>query len=356
MIKPDCILTIRSNALHLQQLYTGLSMLHRQERIRLHVKVAASCARLTVPSAVHPGVILMQVNGNTIAFDMSDAANLHTDALKQADLYFKRSFASNLVAAAEGGNKVRPYGLNYWVLPDFIDTFSVRRAFAFYRSGEWLKQIGRTLDTGNRIQYSPRLADLQAPPATGQEPRILFLARTWDTDNDDHFQLSAAEQEDRQSINEMRADCIRQLRDTFGKYFTGGLLPTPHAMANYADCVVGQDGLTTKRNYLQLVKQHSICVATTGLHGSIGWKFGEYVALSRAIVSEPLCYQVPGNFKAGQNYLEFTSAAHCVEQIGRLMDSSQQRAALMQANHQYYQMALQPDQLVWNCLQQVLTG
>jgi hypothetical protein len=352
----QCQLDISSNALHLQQLYTGLSMLAKQQKIQLKYRVAPACAELKLPSAVHPGVIALKANGMTLAFDMSDAGSLHQPMLEQADLYFKRSYAPELVNSANGGHKVRPYGLNYWVLPDFVDGFCLRRALAFYRSGEWLKQIGRTLDTGNRLQYSPRLSDIQAEPAPEPQPRILFLARSWDTDNDDHFQLSATEQADRRSINEMRAECIRQLRKEFGMHFTGGLLPTDHAKANYNDCVVGENGLTAKRNYLQLVKQHSICVATTGLHGSIGWKFGEYVALSRAIVSEPLCYQVPGDFAAEQNYLQFATVEQCLEQVGCLMDSKAKREQMMQTNQRYYQQSVRPDQLVWNCLQQAVNG
>jgi hypothetical protein len=45
-----------------------------------------------------------------------------------------------------------------------------------------------------------------------------------------------------------------------------------------------------------------------GLYESNGWKLGEYVAGSKAIVSEHLHYDAPGNFSPEQNYLEFNSA------------------------------------------------
>ena len=57
--------------------------------------------------------------------------------------------------------------------------------------------------------------------------------------------------------------------------------------------------------FLNIVKSSDICIATTGLHKSIGWKFGEYIAASRAIITEPLYYEIPGELKRGSNYLEF---------------------------------------------------
>lgn len=39
---------------------------------------------------------------------------------------------------------------------------------------------------------------------------------------------------------------------------------------------------------MRLMKQSRICIATTGLHDSIGWKFAEYVVAGRTIVIEPL--------------------------------------------------------------------
>ena len=352
--KLECQLTIRSNLVHLQQLYTGLSILRRQKRITLGFGAADPLASVPQSTTLHPSVISLYVNGKVVVFDVADAAGLNPEMLSAADLYFKRSYDAAVVETSGALAKVRPYGLNYWVLPNFVDGFGLRRALALYRGKRLVRQIAPTLDVGNRLHYSPRLRDLQASPMPKQEPKILFLARTWDPDKS-HFQITEARQADRREINDMRAACVRALRKRFGGRFTGGLAPTAHARAQYPDCVVGEAGVTEKKHYLNMVKRHSICVSTTGLQGSVGWKFGEYVALSRAIVSEPLGSKVPGKFGQDRNFLEFETVDQCVEQVGILMDSAEKRAKLMQANYDYYQVALRPDQLVLNCLQQVLS-
>ena len=91
-------------------------------------------------------------------------------------------------------------------------------------------------------------------------------------------------------------------------------------------------------------------MATTGLHGSIGAKFAEYIAQAKAIVSEPLNYQVPGNLSSEVNYLEFTSIDGCVESAVRLIDDRDLRVSMMMDNCRYYHAYLRPDALILNTL------
>lgn len=95
-------------------------------------------------------------------------------------------------------------------------------------------------------------------------------------------------------------------------------------------------------------------MATTGLHGSIGWKLAEYVAFSKAIVSEQLIYDVPGPFAAGRNYIEFTSPEECLNGALRLIEDMALRKQVMQSNADYYRDYLRPDALVRNALKTAL--
>ncbi|MDP5030750.1 MAG: hypothetical protein NWQ54_15550 [Paraglaciecola sp.] len=349
-----CCIDVDSNSLHLQQFYLGLVELVKQDKITLNYRFTSSCKNVNVPSSVQKSIAKLNVNDCVVVFDMADSALIQQEYLDSCDFYFKRSFSIKHISQYRGAEKVKPYGLNYLVFPDNVVLFNVMRACNFIRSGEWIKQIIRSLDIYNKLQYSPRLADIQDQPKPDLEPNVLFLARSWDESSDEHLELTIEEKIDRVSINEVRAECVRQLRKEFGSRFTGGLIPTPHAKKYYADCLVSNATLTLKRNYINLVKQHSICVSTTGLHGSIGWKFGEFIALSKAIVSEPLCYEVPGSLKHGENLLVFEHPDKCVEQVGMLMDSADLRRKLMINNHNYYKNFLKPDVLVLNALKQVL--
>ena len=91
-------------------------------------------------------------------------------------------------------------------------------------------------------------------------------------------------------------------------------------------------------------------MATTGLNGSNGWKLGEYVALSKAVISEPLVFQVTGDFAKEKNYLEFTDPEKLVTAATRLFDDKTLRLALMINNYRYYQAYLRPDALILNTL------
>ena len=103
-----------------------------------------------------------------------------------------------------------------------------------------------------------------------------------------------------------------------------------------------------------MVKESSICIATMGLHESIGWKFAEYVSASKAIVSEELHYEVPGDFQSGRNYLTFKTPEECVDQIDKLVKDEDYRYQMMVNNFNYYHQYVRPDRLVLNSLITIL--
>jgi len=85
------------------------------------------------------------------------------------------------------------------------------------------------------------------------------------------------------------------------------------------------------------------------LHRSNGWKLGEYVACSRAIVCEQLYHHVP-EFRPDQNYSVFRNTSECVEGVGVLMESKSARDRMAEANRDYYLQRLRPDRLMWKAL------
>ena len=139
------------------------------------------------------------------------------------------------------------------------------------------------------------------------------------------------------------------LKESLGPRFTGGFTPNRFAQENYADLVVSPDS-TSQQSYLRTLKSFPICVASTGLHGSTGWKLAEYVAFSKAILSERLLYDTPGAFEPRRNYIEFTSAEECLNGAVRLIEDTALRQQIMQNNAAYYRAYLRPDALVRNAL------
>jgi hypothetical protein len=360
MPRPECRLIWYSTGGHLQQLFTGFVMLHARGLVGL------SQARSREPLSSGPAHHLKNVGGAHLTvvingeirvhYDCHDAAELHEEQLERCDFYFKRSYSQPYVDSLKRhAGKVLPLGLFYRVLPERFHLASIERALLGSRGlRETLNSLVDAVDVRNWLKYSARVRELEALPEPDQPPRVLFLAAA----HDPYRRAERAPQkiEEMRLINDTRARCIRLLRKALGPRFFGGFIHTRYSAANYGDCLAADDAVTRKRNYIKLLKSFPIGIATTGLHGSIGGKFAEYVALSKAIVSEPLNYQVPGELQAGRNYLEFASPEQCVEQAMHLMEHREERTRKMLNNALYYQSYLRPDALVLNSLLKVLSN
>jgi hypothetical protein len=107
---------------------------------------------------------------------------------------------------------------------------------------------------------------------------------------------------------------------------------------------------------LNKLREFPICVATVGLNGSNGWKLAEYVAASKAILSEPLVYEVPGEFTHEKNYLQFQTPDELVETAVKLIEDAELRSSMMHANRQYFREYVRPDAMVRNSLKIALAA
>jgi hypothetical protein len=348
-----CRLLYQSSSPHLQQLYTGFLMLHRngairlsQERRRTPTEYPSRALHLRDGAHAHLDAI---IDGKVrIHFDTHDGEDIATGELDDCDIYFKRSYSPSLIATLppHQASKIERLGLNYRVLPSGIDWFAMRRTLSLDDMPR-ARQLKQALDAGNALGDQPRVGRMESPPQRNAEPKVLFLAATYDPYDDPTRTRDKIE--DRISINETRASCIRRLRSVLGHLFTGGVADSPFARKQYPDLVM-PDSVTKQASYLAKMRAYPICVATTGLHGSIGWKLAEYVAFSKAILTEKLVYSVPGDFGPGRNYIEFASADDCAAAATRLVDDKDLRERLMLNNAAYYRSYLRPDALVANAL------
>ena len=180
------------------------------------------------------------------------------------------------------------------------------------------------------------------------------MTRAWDPF--DIRDRSAEKADERIRINETRASCLESLKREFGDDFLGGFERTDYAARNYGGLLLQDGELSSKENYIKLLGAYPICVTTTGLHGSIGWKMGEYVAFSKAIVSERLTYETPGDFGEGRNYLGFDTAEGCVDAVRELISDAGLRQKIINNNHNYYLKYLKPDVAIKRTLDIALSG
>jgi hypothetical protein len=330
-------LTCWSNEAHLSQVYTGLTMLHRRGTIDLEQIVREPPApnphpdcppHLRYAKAWHCAI---ESRGVSYYVDVHDDDDISIDALHSCDVYLKRSFNP----LKQMSDKVRPLGLNYQVYADGRDWFEfVRR----------LKLEGHLAAAKYPLSRRLRVSEFESPPSRS-EPSVLFLCRAWEPEPN----RSTDKNEERIRISESRAECVAALRKEFGSRCIAGLSPSDYAVEHFPHAIVNDARITERRKYLRLVRSTPVCVATAGLHESNGWKVGEYVAHSRAIVCEELRHSVP-EFLAGHNYLPFRTVSECVEAVGVLMESKSIRDRMAEANRDYYLRRLRPDRMMSSAL------
>jgi hypothetical protein len=286
-----------------------------------------------------------------IYYDTHDSYEIDQTHLETCDFYFKRSYDSKYILESHlnSYNKIFPLGLNYLVFSNSIDFFAFKRNFLLNKA--FVKKIDqsiRAVDFNNYLTFNPRLRDIQSFPNTVNEPKVLFMVTAYDPY--DSLDREKDKIEERIYNNEFRANCIRELRKEFGKFFYGGFMHNNFTIDRYRDLLIDNSKNGRKDIYLKNINEYSIGVATTGLHNSIGWKFAEYIAFSKAIVSEKLHYSVPGDLSPNNNYLEFNSPIECVEKVALLFDNKELREQMMFNNAQYYHHYVRPDALVLNTL------
>jgi hypothetical protein len=291
-----------------------------------------------------------------IVYDTSDGKELDDHDLVWCDFYFKRSFDRGYVAHLPKREVIFPLGFNYPAYGPH-DYSLVRLLWAIISSNS-LSNLEKVLNSVFRLtalsdflktssgRKNALYSNIEDLPRFDLPNRAIFFTRLWDPGRTQDLSLV----EEREKMNQVRVEIIRKMRLHFGDHFLGGLEPTQYAVKYFGDCVVHDPRIVYKKNYMKLLRQASIGIATEGLQKSNGWKIAEYIAGSKAIVSRTLCYEIPGNFQAGENYLAFATSDEGIEQVSKLLNNPQLLFAMKVRNFVYYNSFLRPDVLIWNTL------
>lgn len=340
-------------------------MLHA--RLRLTTSSPHTCAVLTgfhllaqqgaltctledcrIPASPLAGEALLEADcgGLCLVFDLMDGYFYNRpeavfSLFERADVIFKRSYSKpqNSLLPASVRAKLRPLGLNYFVTYPGCPLTPPRR-----------NPLARWQDRRQNTSCTVPVFEAALPHLT-KHPQVLFLTRLWDP-SEPALQAHPELQAQWEAVSRSRIALLRALREAFPGQFIGGVSQSSYAEALSPDLILPARA-TSKRQYLAQVRRSAVCIASTGLHQSVGWKLAEYLAAGRAVVSEPLCCQLPGPFASGQNYLPYTTPEECVAQAKQLLTHPDALLAMAQRNRRYYQEYVRPDAQLAHALAQL---
>lgn len=333
-------LIIPTNIHHAAQIIAGFLMLKEQG---WDVEIVNRSRDKSDPFHGLPA-LFAEYRGKRLFYDLWDGYQDPPDmtlALGKCDFYFKRSFseAKNRELFPEDAERIYPLGFNYYV------THPKNPA----DEPLW-KAMLRPLQGKTPARYFvPKVFEGDGEAPCGNPPKILFLARLWGREA---WLEGDPANDEREQISHDRIAIIRALREAYGGAFVGGINDCPLSRQLAPDLIVPRE-LTERRHYLNVVHSSDICIGSTGLHGSIGGKTGEYVAAAKAIVHEQFHYSVTGDFREGVNYLSFRTPEECVAAVASLVSDPERIQAMKRANAAYYQESLRPDMLVKHTLEVV---
>lgn len=351
----ECMLYCNNNSGHLNQVYTGFGLLKKRDICKVDVVKGDRYQTVISGDPVLSVVVKIGSNKAKICYDMRDGAAISTKLIENSDFYFKRSYDNSI----HKNSKILPFGFNYLAYGDVLEDFSITKLLfdakhirTIKNLEHFLINVCRSSRSISRIfninsgRYNCHFTEFESFPNLSESNSIILFTRTWDPSLAKNSDLS----DERNYINQMRADCIRILRKEFGPDFKGGFYRDKYSIEKYPDCVVADRSAINRRNYIKNVKNATICISSMGLEKSNGWRIAEYIALSKAIVSEKLYYEVPGNFNNNTNYLEFTDAESCLGGVYSLYHDYEKRVKMMKNNFIYYNQHMRPDVIVMNSL------
>lgn len=151
-MKFSCELITCSDVEHLQQIYTGFSILHRKGFLELKQTIPTEFlqnkndANRWVDYKFFNATVIINEKVK-ICYDTHDWNWIDEEILREVDFYFKRSYDEDYLSQFKEKNKVFPLGLNYQVSNSDIDFFKLQRA-TFYNRQDKIKNVAKALQMG----------------------------------------------------------------------------------------------------------------------------------------------------------------------------------------------------------------
>lgn len=350
---------------HVCQIVAGYKML--EDLGILKIKSAKPCTEFrTSGNYEHNSIVEVEIDGKIIVYDMADGyQSIHRkdrfdSQLDRVDFYFKRSYYPEFHKDMKNKDKIKSLGLNYLCSckNNPYDKFYFNEKHGISE----LRRLATHVHTRNidKFYYS----QFESNEIAYDEYNLLFLARIWDytKTNLDHIKKVYPYFSDSEAIVETerwrsslenatktRIEYIKALREHFGDKIISGISRDPFAEKMCPELIVS-DEMTERNKYIETIKKNYVCITSEGLHHSIGWKFAEYVSAGKAIITEPLYYEVPYGFTENKNYLVYNDVESLISKCEYLLNNVSEIHCMEENNRNYYFQHLRPDMLIMDSL------
>lgn len=255
-----------------------------------------------------------------LVISADDHASVRPAALEWADRIGKVNLSSSqLSKGIDGLVPIGPsFGIRAWLLGESID----------------LARQARSLTGPSRRdrlyieQFRKRLPETAYRPGRSDPAYVFFTAWPWTRHPE---------------VNPPRAAFIRACRRQRGLRFEGGFAPRRRGNPSELAGLFAPKRYPL-REYLDKLGRSAVVFNNPAVHGCLGWKLGEFLALGKAIVSLPIENVLPAPLEHGIHlHIVDGSPDALDEAIRRIREDDAYRRGLEQSAREYYDTWLSPE-------------
>jgi glycosyltransferase involved in cell wall biosynthesis len=294
-----------------------------------------------------PHSLCFEMDGKRIYISAEDSSTFNPDGLQWADVYAKVNIDPN-VAPEHHQQKVLPIGPSFGVKNYGLGktlTHMARTTIMITSSYDNLrKRFGkywpREHVANHWRQFKHRLPLSVYHPAPSQRDYVFFVGSVWKREA---------------QTNEYRALFMDVCRSIPGLRFEGGFPPRSDQFQPYQHLLMSHRVPFTE--YIEKTKKSAVAFNTPAVHGCLGWKLAEFLALGKAIISTEVGRVLPAPLVHGE-HVHFVdgSEASIREAVKRITSDDAYRAKLEAGAREYYEAYLAPRRVIERILHAAGSG
>lgn len=274
-----------------------------------------------VPALLGPrdGLALITDDGKRIFIAADDAPTINPEALEWCDVYGKVNLDRSSDELSRSP-KLTPIGPGFGIRWKSLGHDALYLARAGAAGGNAFARPPSRFKAA--VKHRRDRVPLHLYSASVSDPDELFFIAT-------HWSKHA-------NANPPRQNFVRAVRGMEGLRFQGGLVgdPDPDTAAHRR---------YSMSEYLDRTGRSVAAFNTPAVHGCLGWKLGEFLALGKAIVTLPIDRELPEPLVDGVHvHVVDGSPESIVDAIARLRRDHAYRLALEKEAAAYYQRWLHP--------------